>query len=73
MNVIKYKIVYDCIIYILYYILAYIQHNRNVSLENSLHTFRLPPKRDGIGDYSCAASSAGCQLLHLEKRYKGGL
>ena len=29
----KYKIVFDCIIYILYYILAYIQHNGDVSLE----------------------------------------
>jgi len=27
--------VYECIIYILYYILAYIQHNGDVSLENS--------------------------------------
>jgi len=26
--------VYECIIYILYYILAYIQHNGEVSLEN---------------------------------------
>jgi len=26
--------VYECIIYILYYILAYIQHNGRVSLEN---------------------------------------
>ena len=29
----KYKVVYDCIIYILYHILAYIQHNGDVSLE----------------------------------------
>jgi len=29
----KYKVVYDCVIYILYYILAYIQHNENVSLK----------------------------------------
>jgi len=28
------KVVYDRIICILYYILAYIQHNRNASLEN---------------------------------------
>jgi hypothetical protein len=33
-NLIKYKAVYDCIIYILYYILPYIQHNGDVSLEN---------------------------------------
>ena len=33
-NLIKYKIVCDCIIYILYYILAYIQHKRDVSLKN---------------------------------------
>jgi len=37
-NLIKYKIVYDYIIYIyiytLYYILAYIRHNRDISLEN---------------------------------------
>jgi len=26
--------VYDCIIYILYYILAYIQHNGDVCLQN---------------------------------------
>jgi len=26
--------VYDCFIYILYYILAYIQHNGDVSLEH---------------------------------------
>jgi hypothetical protein len=32
--IIEYKIVYDCIVYILYYILAYIQHNGDVSLEN---------------------------------------
>jgi hypothetical protein len=30
----KYKVVYDCILYILYYILACIQHNGDVSLEN---------------------------------------
>ena len=32
----KYKVVYDCIIYlyVLYYIVAYIQRNRDVSLEN---------------------------------------
>jgi hypothetical protein len=29
-----YKIVCDCIIYFLYYISAYIQHNGDVSLEN---------------------------------------
>jgi len=29
----KCKVVYDYIIYILYYILAYIQHNRDVSLK----------------------------------------
>jgi len=28
-----YKVVYDCIIYVLFYILAYIQHNGDVSLE----------------------------------------
>jgi hypothetical protein len=33
-NLIKYKVVCNCIIYILYYILAYVQHNRDVSLEN---------------------------------------
>ena len=33
-NLIKYKVVSDCILYILYYILAYIQHNGEVSLEN---------------------------------------
>jgi len=34
-NLMKYKVVYDCIIYIyfLYYILAYIQHNGDVSFE----------------------------------------
>jgi hypothetical protein len=32
-DLIKYKVVYECIIYILYYILAYIQHNGDVSLE----------------------------------------
>ena len=32
-NVIKYKVVSDCIIYILYYILAYIQHNGDVSIK----------------------------------------
>jgi hypothetical protein len=32
-NLIKYKDMYDCIIQILYYILAYIQHNGDVSLE----------------------------------------
>ena len=31
-NLIKYKVVYDCIMYILYYTLAYIQHNGDVSL-----------------------------------------
>jgi len=30
---------FECIIYILYYILAYIQHNRDVSLENYVTTF----------------------------------
>jgi hypothetical protein len=30
----KYKFVSDCIIYFLYYILTYIQHNGDVSLEN---------------------------------------
>jgi len=34
-NLIKYKVVHNCIIYILYYILVYIQHNGDVSLENS--------------------------------------
>jgi len=29
----KYEVVYDCIIYILYYILAYIQHNGDVSFD----------------------------------------
>jgi hypothetical protein len=29
-----YKVVYDCIIYILYCILAYIEHNGDVLLEN---------------------------------------
>ena len=32
-NLIKFKVVY--VLYILYYILAYIQHNMNVALENS--------------------------------------
>ena len=30
----KYKDVYDCFLYTLYYILAYIQHNGDVSLVN---------------------------------------
>ena len=34
-NQIKYKVVYDGIIYILYYILDYIQHNRGVSLDKN--------------------------------------
>jgi hypothetical protein len=34
-NLIKYKVVYDCIIYFLYYILAYIQHNGDVSLKKN--------------------------------------
>jgi len=43
-NPIKYKVVYDCNIYIyvfiLYNILAYIQHNGDVSLENyRTHTY----------------------------------
>jgi len=33
-NTQKNKVMYDCIIYILCYILAYIQHNGDVSLEN---------------------------------------
>jgi hypothetical protein len=33
----KYKVVYDCIIYILYYISAHIQHNGDVSLEHRIH------------------------------------
>jgi len=33
-NVIKYKVACDCIIYILYYILAYTQNNGDVLLEN---------------------------------------
>ena len=31
---IKYKVVYACIIYLLHYIFAYIKHNADVSLEN---------------------------------------
>jgi hypothetical protein len=37
-NLIKYKVVSGCIIYIVYYILAYIQHEGDVSFENpSVH------------------------------------
>jgi hypothetical protein len=36
-NLIKHKVVYECIIYFLYYILAYIQQNGDVSLENYKH------------------------------------
>ena len=32
-NLIKYKVVSDCIIYILYYIFAYIQHNGDISIK----------------------------------------
>ena len=43
---------YDCIIYILYYILAYVQHNWDVSLENSIYHIYiytgLSKKMDGI-------------------------
>ena len=35
-NLIKYKALYDCIIYILCHILAYIQHKRDVSLEKKI-------------------------------------
>jgi hypothetical protein len=34
-NLIKYKVVSDYIIYILYYILAYIEHDVDVSLESA--------------------------------------
>jgi len=38
-----YNLVTDCIIYSLYYILAYIQHNGDVSLKKNIyiHTYRV--------------------------------
>ena len=40
-NLIKYKVVSDYIIYILYYILAYIQQNGDVSLEKKMRAVKI--------------------------------